>query len=250
MTEDIFDRMTARGGETARGDETAGGDEKGEPVPAPSHVEEATAETTGGEAEPTPLVLRQCCQELLKFGLLEMQHKPRLYQTALSRQAEIDRLLEPFDLRVQIDDIRGLAFLRVAESVLEQGEDDEWAHPLVRRQRLTLEQSLLVAILRKRFLNHEQEAGIGAFGAEVYVDELISELQLFLGELGSDRKEWDRVTKLLEKLKAHGLVSGIDEHDKVSIRPIIAHLANPENLSALLQQYRRLLAGEESGENP
>ncbi len=234
MSEDIFDRITAR--------------DESEAAPETEQPEGAAAESTGDEPERTPTAIRQCCQELLKHGLLEMERKPRLYQTALAQQAAIDRLLEPYDLRLQIDDIRGLAFLRVSKSVLEAGEDDEWSHPLVRRQRLTLEQSLLVAVLRKRFLNHEQEAGIGAGGAEVFVDELIPELQLFLGELGSDRKEWERVTKLLEKLKGHGLVSAIDEQDKVTIRPIIAHLANPENLNALLQQYRRLAGG--TGEAP
>ena len=30
------------------------------------------------------------------------------------------------------------------------------------------------------------------------------------------------------------MVSALDAHDRVIIRPIIAHLANPENLQALL----------------
>jgi hypothetical protein len=42
----------------------------------------------------------------------------------------------------------------------------------------------------------------------------------------------------LDQLKGHGLVSAIDSHDRVNIRPIIAHLANPENLQALLHWLR------------
>ena len=227
MTEDIFDRITARAQPAA---------------PVDNHKDEPP----GGapeQADRTPRDVRQCCQELMKFGWLEMEQKPRLYQTALAQHPLVNRLLEPFDLRMQLDEIRGLAFLQVGREM--EHEEDDWSHPLVRRQRLTLEQSLLVAILRKRFLNHEQEQGVGAGQAEVYVDELIPELQMFLGELGSDRKEWERVNKLLDKLKGHGLVSGVDEQDRVCIRPIIAHLANPETLKALLQQYRAL--AEEKG---
>ena len=231
MSTDIFDRLTAP------------------EVPA---LEEETAlqpqgdETQADEQQPneiqTPMAVKQCCQELLKFGLLEMERKPHLYQTALTRQDAISRLFEPFDLSLQLDDIRGLAFLSVAETVVGEAQDDDWAHPLVRRQRLTLEQSLLVAILRKQFLIHEQEAGVGAGGALVFVDELIPELQVYLGDLGSDLKEQERIHNLLERLKGHGIVSEVNDKDQVTVRPIIAHMANPENLQALLAQYRDLTA--------
>ncbi len=227
MAADIFDELTAT--------------EPGEPESEP--LVPAEVETDSVEAVYTPLAIKQCCQELLKFGLLEMDRKPRLYQTALTQQDAIRRVLEPFDLELRLDDIRGLAYLGVAETAIGKEPGDEWTHPLVRRQRLTLEQSLLVAILRKWFLNHEQEAGIGAGAATVYVDDLVPELQIYLGELGSDVKEQSRLRNLLEKLKGHGIVSEIDNQDQVSIRPIIAHLANPENLQALLEQYQRLAGG-------
>ncbi len=225
MSTDVFDQLAAANGHAQ---ETAD-----EQMPQPQN---------SGESCPdyTPVEIKQCVQELLKSGLLEMERKPNLYQTATTYQERIRQLLEPFDLRLQIDDIRGLAFLSVAEAAIGEMQDDEWSHPLVRRQRLTLEQSLLVAILRKRFLNHEQENGAGAGDAVLFVDDLIPELQIYLNELGSDVKEQSRVRNLLEKLKGHGIVSQIDDKDQITIRPIIAHLASPESLKALLEQYRRL----------
>ncbi|MDT1028437.1 DUF4194 domain-containing protein, partial [Pseudomonas paraeruginosa] len=68
----------------------------------------------------------------------------------------------------------------------EVAEEDDWSHPLVRRQRLNLEQSLLIAILRQHFIAYEQESGTGASQALVAVDELIPQLQVYLGELGSE----------------------------------------------------------------
>lgn len=234
MSTDIFDQITAQ-------------PDPGEPAEFAPSTSEDSAELA---ASITPKAIKQSCQELLKFGLLEMEHKPRLYQTALNQQDEIRRLLEPFDLDLRIDHIRGLAFLTVAEDIAGEGDDDEWSHPLVRRQRLTLEQSLLVAILRKRFLNHEQEAGTGASGAQVFVDELLPELRVYLPELGSDQKEQERLRNLLEKLKGHGLVSAVDDQDRVTIRPIIAHLANPKSLQALLEQYLRLAKGWDADSCP
>ena len=231
---DLFDQLTA----PPRADTDLAEQEEArmpdaDPVPSEQPLE---------ERDETPGIIRQCAQELLKHGLVEQAHKPKSYAAALLHRDRLRAVLEPLDLDLKLDEIRGLAFLTVARNAQEEAEDDEWSHPLVRRQRLTLEQSLLAAILRRCFLAHEQEAGIGAAGAVAFVDELMPELQVFLPELGSDRQEQTRIRNLLEKLKGHGLVSDINDHDQVTIRPLIAHLANPENLQALLHQYRSLAA--------
>lgn len=47
---------------------------------------------------------------------------------------------------------------------------------------------LLIAILRQHFIVSEQESGIGTTVAQVAVDDLIPQLQVYLGDLGSDAK--------------------------------------------------------------
>lgn len=184
----------------------------------------------------TPQRVREAVQEMLKYGLLEESHKPNLYRSALSSTEAIDRILEPLDLAMGVDEVRGLVFVTVRQG--EVAEQDDWSHPLVRRQRLNLEQSLLIAILRQHFIAYEQESGTGANQALVAVDELVPQLQVYLGELGSEAKERNRIITLLDQLKGHGLVSALDAHDRVIIRPIITHLANPENLQALVAWLR------------
>lgn len=188
--------------------------------------------------------LKETLQELIKYGLLEAVRKPNLYRQALAHQKELDQLLEPLDLQLTVDEVRGLVFLVVARSVKESVTEDidEWSHPLVRRQRLNMEQSLLVAILRQRFVAFETEAGLGDEGARVHLDELLPELNSFLGEMGSEEKEYKRLRTMLEKLKQYGIVSEIQADDQIVIRPLIAHLANPENLKQLLAAFRRLAA--------
>ncbi|HFQ2352570.1 TPA: DUF4194 domain-containing protein [Pseudomonas aeruginosa] len=189
----------------------------------------------------TPQRVREAVQEMLKYGLLEESHKPNLYRSALSNVEVVDRILEPLDLAMGVDEVRGLVFVTVRQG--EVSEQDDWSHPLVRRQRLNLEQSLLIAILRQHFIAYEQESGTGASQALVAVDELIPQLQVYLGELGSEAKERNRIITLLDQLKGHGLVSALDAHDRVIIRPIITHLANPENLQALVVWLREQVEG-------
>jgi len=193
--------------------------------------------TNAAPAQATSAV-RATALELLKHGLLEEASKPNLYRNALAHRDAINHVLEWLELALRIDEIRGLAFLVVAGNG--SPEDGEWSHPLVRRQRLTLEQSLLLAILRQQFIAHERDAGIGAGNAQVALDDLLPHLQAYLGDTGSDAQERKRLLSLLEQLKGHGIVSDIDQQERVTIRPLIAHLANPENLSNLIQELRQL----------
>lgn len=234
----IFDHLTAQT------DNLPSEDEHPDTHSEPTVSQDAPASDDEVAGRYTPKNLRTASQELLKFGLLEADRKPNLYQVAINQTSAIDQILEPLDLRLEVDDIRGLAFLAVSTQLFAE-EDDEWSHPLIRRQRLNLEQSLLIAILRQHFIAHEQEAGVGAGEAVVELDELLPQLQLYLGDTGSDARDQKRLRNLLENLKNHGIVSEIDTSDQIIIRPIITHLANPENLQNLLQHFRKL-AGQES----
>jgi hypothetical protein len=119
---------------------------------------------------------------------------------------------------------------------------------LVRQQRLNLEQSLLIAILRQHFVAHEQEAGLGAADAVVALEDVLPQVQMYLGHLGSDSPEHKWLRNLLEQLKGYGLVSEVDRLEQFSIRPIIAHLANPEDLANLLHAFRREAASAGSSD--
>lgn len=231
---DYFDRVVQKANTPPEKDEPE------QPIETAAENEQPAASGEAGEY--TPANVKATAKDLLKYGLLEADRKPNLYQVAVTQTTAINRILEPFDLRLKIDDIRGLAFLVVSEQLFQEGDknDDEWSHPLVRRQRLTMEQSLLLAILRQHFIAHEQEAGLGAGEASVELEELLPQLQLYLGDTGSDTRDQKRLRGLLDNLKSHGIVSDIDASDQVVIRPIITHLANPENLQNLLHHFRQM----------
>ena len=215
------------------------------PQASPVHGNEpapGTPPEPAPEAAPvTPQPLRRALQELLRNGLLEQASKPQLFRHIASDTARINRLLEPLDLQVRVDDLRGLAYVTVAPGwqADDAEDDDEWTHPLVRRQRLTLEQSLLLAVLRREFLQREQEGGLGV-AVQLGLDGLLPQLEIYLGATGSDMQDRKRLLELLDKLRAHGVVSEVDAQDQLTIRPMIVHLANPENLQGLLAHLRGL----------
>ena len=235
----IFDRLTAR----PEGVETTDAGATADPeFISPRELDRDAASAV--QVSYTPRQIKDVALELLKYGLLEEQRKPNLYRTALTERDALGRVLEPLDLAMRVDEIRGLAYIVVADQVFD-GVEGEWSHPLVRRQRLNLEQSLLIAVLRQQFVAHEQQAGVGSTEALVALEDLLPQLQLYLGDLGSDAQEEKRLRNLLEQLKVHCIVSEPDEHNRVAIRPIIAHLASPENLHSLLGAFRREASGSQ-----
>ena len=216
--------------------ESAGADDPQTAAPASENTEPAA----------TPIALRRAVQELLKNGVLEQAAKPHLFLQIASDTARVNAQLEPLDLQVRVDDVRGLAFVAIPADYQPDGDgsdssDDEWTHPLVRRLRLTLEQSLLLAILRREFLQREQESGLGV-PVRLAVDSLLPQLDIYLGSTGSDMQERKRLATLLESLRGHGVVSEVDAQESITLRPMIVHLANPQNLQALLQHLRDMSA--------
>ena len=237
---DIFDRIATHPiAQSARplSDE----DQKNEP-PAlvPQGMEGKDLSITDAR---TPSAVRKALQHLLGHGWLESASKPKLFSLIAAQTARLDALLEPLDLRVLVDDVRGLAFLAVvpgyAGDDTDESEQDDWTHPLMKRQRLTLEQSLLLALLRREFLQREQESGTGT-AVRITVDSLLPQLETYLGATGSDMQERKRLGQLLENLRTHGMVTEVDAQDCITIRPMIVHLLNPENLQTLLLRLREV----------
>ncbi len=230
---DIFDRMAAQSRRVQ------------EPHPLSKEEHAALTDRPMETHNPskTPLNVRQALQFLLAHGWIESAAKPKLFSLIAAQTALLDTLLEPLDLRVVVDDVRGLAFLAVvpgyAGDDADESEQDDWTHPLMRRQRLTLEQSLLLAILRREFLQREQENGTGTT-VRMAVDSLLPQLETYLGSTGSDMQEKKRLGQLLENLRTHGMVSDMDAQECITIRPMIVHLLGPENLQTLLLRLREM----------
>lgn len=222
----VFDRLTA-------------GDQDRTDAAGAVNGEGACAEGQGSHGRDdgvrTPQSVKKVVQELLKHGLVEEDGKRDSFRVAAANERAIATALEPLDLEMRLDGHRGIAFLAVVKAAPDCAEDDsEWTHPLISRKRLTLEQSLVAALLRQAFVIHEQEAGVGQSPAKIAVEDLLQQFLVYFGDSGSDRKNESRLLSVLDQLKPHGIVSEVDQKQEVTIRPLIAHLANPSSLAQLL----------------
>lgn len=229
---DFFDSMVPD-----QGTQDAAEDAKSDPV---SSVENSSPRPLKAE-ESTPKQIKQVIGELLKAGVIDESAKRDFFGLCVTHEAVINQKLEPLDLAVRLDTHRGVAFVVVAgidDDARNSDDDDPWTHPLVRRQRLTLEQSMLVALLRQAFVMHEQEMGVGQTDVKIAVEELLPQYMTYFGDSGSDQKNESRLLTQLENLKGHGIVSAVDKNQEVTIRPLIAHLANPRSLTALLEKLK------------
>lgn len=133
----IFDRMVT---EIEDSSETIG-----DIVAKPSTNRNPSTDGTDGSIR-TPSEVKEVTQELLKHGYLEEAENSDLFRRAIIHEREVTAALEPLDLVLRLDSHRGVAFLAIDQAINDcSGVEEGWAHRLVRRQRLTLEQSLLVA---------------------------------------------------------------------------------------------------------
>lgn len=241
-------------------DQMASDDEPGDQTVEHTLASDDTASKISASVEDvaqTSPDIKAVVQELLKQGYVEESNRQELFRRIIIHQQSISQALEPLDLVIKVDSHRGVAFLAIAPKPSEmdgsfevQSDEDGWSHPLVRKQRLTLEQSLLVAILRQAFVMHEQEFGVGQSPAKIAVDELLPNFLTYFGESGSDSKDENRLLQLLDQLKAHGIVSEVDKKHEVTIRPLIAYLASPESLTQLLSVLKEKLQTTSSTEMP
>jgi len=237
----IFDRMVTEVEDSSE----AMGDIIAQPSTNPNPCADGT-----DSSHRTPSEVKEVTQELLKHGYLEETMNSDLFRRAIIHEREIAAALEPLDLVLRLDSHRGVAFLAIDQPINDcSGVEEGWAHRLVRRQRLTLEQSLLVALLRQAFVLHEQESGVGHSAPTIAVDELLPQFLAYSGDSGSDGKNERRLLNLLDQLKTDGIVSEVDKKQEVTIRPLIAHLANPESLTALLAVLKEQRNDVEASEN-
>ena len=210
------------------------------PEESPSELNETTdtqkqTDDNSDEFSYTPKALKTITQELLKNGLIESSSKPDLYQRLLSEKNTLSQIFEPLDLHISHDDIRGIAYLTVLKN---DDDSDSWSHPLVRKKPLTLEQSLVVAILRQYYITYELDHGQGAANISIGLEELLALVNTYYGNNGSESADQKRLTETMNKLKEQGIVSAINKYDQITIRPIIVHIANHENLTLLLKAMK------------
>lgn len=141
-------------------------------------------------------------------------------------------------LELHFDEIEGYAFLRQRPN--EENEDASAALPrLVASRPLSLAQSVLTLLLRKRLLEHD--ASGDSPRAIITRDELWQEARVYLPNDSNEARQEDQFDRAISKLIEYGLLRALkDQPNVLEIRRVIKALIDGEWLASLelrLQEY-------------
>jgi hypothetical protein len=172
---------------------------------------------------------------LLK-GTLDRIADALRWNDLINLQAQVRDQLGMLGLDLVIDENEGYAFARQRPSA--EGEVDP--PRLVRRRPLTFEVSLVLALLRRRMVEHESTSGERLIVTGHQVADL---LKGFLPELGDERKTLRDARKPLREIADLGFIRILkDRDDEYEVLRILRAYVDAQwmgDFSAKLDQYRQ-----------
>jgi hypothetical protein len=146
-------------------------------------------------------------------------------------------------VQVVVDDVEGYAYLRAAE--VAEGEPE--LPRLVRRRALTYHVSLLLVLLRKQLLQHENDGVEGQL--VVSRDQLVEAMRLFLPESSNDAKTVDLVDTTIRRTVELGFLRPLRSQPHLwEVRRILKAYVDAETLgdfAAKLEEYAEHVQGVE-----
>jgi hypothetical protein len=136
---------------------------------------------------------------LLK-GILDREDSPDLWQSLMQYEGTVREYFSQIGLDLVMDDAEGLAYLRSQEQV--EGEDN--IPKLLSRRALSYPQSLLLALLRKKQIEHEASSSEVRL---IFDKSLVQQMmEVFLGVGSNEVKFIDQVEALIKKAADMGFI--------------------------------------------
>lgn len=204
---------------------------------------EANPEDDALDAETTRY--REALQRLISSGVIYESRHSELYQALLANKSQIRSTLRELGLRMTVDDSFGLIILRLPVS--DDIEEDEGAHPLVRRRRLTLLDSLVALVLRDHYMTREN---VGDRTVVIDVEQLEDALRAFLPIFGSETILRKRITGAIKRFKDYNILASLPGSDnEFEVTPVIRIVVNADMLQGLRAEFEAL-ARRYGGEAP
>lgn len=184
-------------------------------------------------SEPTPhdREFSEAVISLFKGPVYRDTHE-RAWHALVAQRARIDDHVAVVGLDAYVDESEGFAFLRTRET----GDDADPLPRLVQRRRLSFPLSLLLALLRKRLIEHDADGGSDT-KAVVTREQIVSMLRVFLAEGSNDARIFDQIDAQITKATQLGFlraVKGVET--SYEIRRILAAFVDGQWLSDFEQR--------------
>lgn len=175
---------------------------------------------------------------LLK-GVISTDDQDGRWQALLHQEAKVREHLRLIGLDVVIDEAQGYAYARQRE------DDPEAAQPmprLITRRPLRYHVSLLLALLRKRMITHDQTSGEARL--VVGFDEVVELCRSFFSNAKGEQKMMEQLERLLDQVADLGFVRRLPDQDggqrRYEVRRILKAFVDAEWLDRFherLQEY-------------
>jgi hypothetical protein len=191
--------------------------------------------------EPRGLAISPVLIALFK-GVLYHDASPDLWQALLELQSRVRDHAAVFGLELVLDEAEGFAYLRQRP----RGDDEPELPRLVQRRQLGFSVSLLLALLRKKLVEHDS----GGNDARLILsrEQIVDLVRLFMPSDTNEARIVDRLDADLNRVADLGFLRKLrGQPDQFEVRRILKAFVDAQWLSELerrLAEYRAYLAGE------
>jgi hypothetical protein len=175
-------------------------------------------------------------------GVLYQDMSPELWQSLLELRSRVRDYAAVFGLELVLDEAEGYAYLRQRPQV--EGEPE--LPRLVQRRQLGFSVSLLLALLRKKLVEHDS----GGHDARLILarDEIVDLVRVFMPTDTNEARLVDRLDADLNRVVDLGFLRKLrGQQDQYEVRRILKAFVDAQWLSELnarLAEYRAHVAGE------
>ena len=169
-------------------------------------------------------------------GVLYQDQSADLWQYLMALRAQVADHARVFGLELMVDEAEGYAFLRQRE--IEAGEPE--LPRLVQRRQMGFTASLLLALLRKKMVEHD--AGGGDVRLILSREQIAEEVKIFLPDSPNEAKLIDRIDADLNRIVELGFLRKLrGQENQFEVRRILKAFVDAQWLAdfeARLAQYR------------
>ncbi len=176
----------------------------------------------------------------LMRGVVYRDVKESLWSALVRQQSAVRDYVAVLGLDLELDESEGYAFLRSHRTDEEEESEGESVPRLVVRRQLSFQESLLLALLRRKLA--ECDAGGGDTRLVLSREQILDTARIFLPEGRTEARFEDDLDSLLDKVAKKGFVRELSgQQGMYEVRRIIKAFVDAQWLSELderLQEYR------------
>jgi hypothetical protein len=176
-------------------------------------------------------------------GVVYQDQHAELWQTLLQLQPRVRDHAAVFGLELIVDEAEGYAYLRQRPA----GDDELELPRLVQRRQLGFSVSLLLALLRKKLVEHDSAGGEARL--ILSREQIVDLVQVFMPSDTNEAKLVDRLETDLNRIVELGFLRRLrGQQDQFEVRRIIKAFVDAQWLKELEQrlgEYRAHLSGRD-----